>query len=255
MSEKSQYGQTVTYDVMDVLHEFTTSRSHVQYVRTLNHGTMLIMDQEVQYSTMDEHRYHYLLTTPMFQQSRRILILGGGDGLAARNLYKSQIVSEITIVDWDRDFVEFAKIKLPENMNSLLDPRTRIVFDDALDFVETTKNVYDGVILDLPDPDGNEMESLYLNILSALPRILEANAAVTSHVGPVSLCHDHPCWAFIAKCKRTMKQSFKVDPVFDKVYVPSFSHEWGFLSSYIGVFTQLPRFPIETDINQIYSTL
>jgi len=69
-------GQTVTYDVSAVLHDFQTSKSHVQYVRTLNHGTMLIMDGEIQYSTLDEHRYHYLLTTLIFQQSRRILILG-----------------------------------------------------------------------------------------------------------------------------------------------------------------------------------
>ena len=67
MSEKSQYGQTVTYDVVQVLHEFLTPYSHVQYVKTRYHGTMLIMDKEVQYSTLDEHRYHYLLTQPLLR--------------------------------------------------------------------------------------------------------------------------------------------------------------------------------------------
>jgi spermidine synthase len=256
MSEKSQYGQTVTYDVSAVLHDFQTSKSHVQYVRTLNHGTMLIMDGEIQYSTLDEHRYHYLLTTPMFQQSRRILILGGGDGLAARNLYKSPSTTSITIVDWDREFVEFAKTNLRENMGSLVDPRTKLVFGDALAYVGSTDQTYDGVIIDLPDPDGDEMENLYIDILVALPRILDTHAVVTAHVGPVSLCNDHPCWAFIANCTQTMKECFKVDPVFDKVYVPSFSHEWGFLSCFIGgIYTPFPRFPIENDVRNIYSTL
>ena len=256
MTEKNQYGQTVTYDVSAVLHDFQTSKSHVQYVRTLNHGTMLIMDGEIQYSTLDEHRYHYLLTTPMFQQSRRVLILGGGDGLAARNLYKSPNTSSITIVDWDSDFVEFAKTSLPENMGSLLDPRTKFVFGDALAYVSSTNTTYDGVIIDLPDPDGDEMENLYIDILAALPRILDPNAIVITHVGPVSLCNDHPSWTFIASCKKTMKECFKVDPVFDKVYVPSFSHEWGFLSCYIGgTFTHFARYPVETDVNGIYSTL
>jgi len=255
MSEKSQYGQTVTYDVSAVLHDFQTSKSHVQYVRTLNHGTMLIMDGEIQYSTLDEHRYHYLLIQPLFQQCRNILILGGGDGLAARNLYKSPNTTSITIVDWDQEFVQFAKTDLIENMDSLNDSRTSFVFDDALKYIQTTKNVYDGVIIDLPDPDGDEMESLYLNIISALPRILEHNAVVRAHVGPVSLCHDHPSWTFIANCKHAMKKHFKVDPVFDKVYVPSFSHEWGFLASYIGTCIPYTRFPIETDVNGIYSTL
>jgi predicted membrane-bound spermidine synthase len=256
MSEKSQYGQTVKYDVSAVLHDFHTSKSHVQYVRTVNHGTMLMMDGEIQYSTLDEHRYHYLLTTPMFQQSRNILILGGGDGLAARNLYKSPSTTSITIVDWDSDFVEFAKTNLTENMGSLVDPRTKFVFTDALAYVSTTSNTYDGVIIDLPDPDGDEMEALYIDLLSTLPRVLDVHAIVTAHVGPVSLCNDHPCWAFIANCKKTMKGCFKVDPVFDKVYVPSFSHEWGFLSCFIGgIFTHFPRFPIENDVRNIYSTL
>ena len=244
------------YDVSAVLHDFQTSKSHVQYVRTVNHGTMLIMDGEIQYSTLDEHRYHYLLTTPMFQQSRSILILGGGDGLAARNLYKSPTTTSITIVDWDQEFVQFAKTNLPENMGSLVDPRTKLVFGDALAYVSSTHNTYDGVIIDLPDPDGEEMETLYIDILAALPRILDIHAIVSMHVGPVSLCNDHPCWAFIATCKRTMKECFKVDPVFDKIYVPSFSHEWGFLSCFIGgTYTHFSRFPIENDVRNIYSTL
>jgi spermidine synthase len=255
MSEKSQYGQTVKYDVSLVLHDFQTSKSHVQYARTLNHGTMLIMDGEIQYSTMDEHRYHYVLTTPLFQQCSKILILGGGDGLAARNLYKSPYTTSITIVDWDSDFVEFAKTKLPENMGSLEDPRTRFVFEDALRYVRTTKDMFDGVILDLPDPDGYDMENLYIDIVAALPRLLNHNAVVSAHVGPVSLCNDHPNWTFIADCKHAMKKYFKVDPVFDKIYVPSFSHEWGFLFCYIGSCTNFPRFPIESDVNGIYSTL
>ena len=256
MSEKSQYGQRVIYEVVQKLHEFLTPYSHIQYLKTRYHGNMLIMDEEVQYSTLDEHRYHYLLTQPLFTQCRNILILGGGDGLAARNLYKSPYTSSITIVDWDRQFVSFAMTKLPENCGSLLNPRTTYISEDALQFVKTTENRYDGIIIDLPDPDGDEMEAMYIDLISTIPRVLDPHAIVTAHVGPVSLCNDHPCWAFIANCKRTMKQCFKVDPVFDKVYVPSFSHEWGFLSCFIGgLYTHFPRFPIENDVRNIYSTL
>jgi len=253
--EKFQYGQKVEYQVVDVLHDFRTSKSHVQYVKTLNHGTMLLMDDEIQYSTLDEHRYHYLLIQPLFQQSKNILILGGGDGLAARNLYKSPITTSITIVDWDSDFVQFAKTKLPENCGSLLNPKTQYVCADALKYVHATATKYDGVIIDLPDPDGEFMEALYTNILIDLPRILHPNSTVSMHIGPVSLCEDHPCWAFIAKCKRLFRQSFGMLPDFDKVYVPSFSHEWGFLSCYNGTHTPYPRYRIDTDINDIYSNI
>jgi predicted membrane-bound spermidine synthase len=253
--EKFQYGQKVEYQVVDVLHDFRTSKSHVQYVKTLNHGTMLLMDDEIQYSTLDEHRYHYLLIQPLFQQSNNILILGGGDGLAARNLYKSPNTTSITIVDWDSDFVEFAKTKLPENCGSLLNPKTQYVCADALKYIQVAGIKYDGVIIDLPDPDGEFMEALYTNILTDLPRILHQNSTVSMHIGPVSLCEDHPCWAFIAKCKRLFRQSFGILPEFDKIYVPSFSHEWGFLSCYNGTHSPYPRYSIETDINDIYSKI
>jgi spermidine synthase len=255
MSEKFQYGQKVEYQIVDVLHDFRTSRSHVQYVKTLNHGTMLLMDNEVQYSTMDEHRYHYLLIQPLFQQSKNILILGGGDGLAARNLYKSQNTMSITIVDWDSDFVEFAKTNLPENCGSLLNSKTSVVFADALKYVQATSTKYDGVIIDLPDPDGEFMEALYVNILNDLPRILQPNSTISLHVGPVSLCDDHPSWTFIAKCRRTIRRCFGIDPDFDKVYVPTFSHEWGFLSCYNGTHSAYPRYAIDTDINDMYSKI
>ena len=255
MTEKSQYGQRVIYDVVQKLHEFLTPYSHVQYVKTKHHGKMLIMDEEVQYSTLDEHRYHYLLTQPLFSQCRNILILGGGDGLAARNLYNSPYTSSITIVDWDRQFVEFAKTKLLENCESLLNPRTTYICDDALQYVRSTENRYDGIIIDLPDPDGDTMETLYFDILEQLPGILNPNGIVSAHVGPVSLSEDHPNWVFIKECKYRMKQLFKVDPVFDTVYVPTFSHEWGFLACYTDLARKFERYRIEQDVYDMFKKL
>jgi spermidine synthase len=255
MSEKSQYGQRVIYDVVQTLHEFRTPYSHVQYVKTLYHGNMLIMDEEVQYSTLDEHRYHYLLTQPLVSQSRNILILGGGDGMAARDLYRSPYTSSITIVDWDRQFVEFAKTNLPENRGSLQNHRTTYMSEDARKFVSSTENRYDGIIIDLPDPDGDTMETLYFDILEHIPRILNPNGIVSAHVGPVSLSEDHPNWVFIKECKYLMKQLFHTEPVFDTVYVPTFSHEWGFLACYTGISRTFERFRIENDVYNMFRAL
>jgi len=255
MSEKSQYGQRVVYEVVENLHEFQTLHCRVQYVKTRYHGTMLIMDEEVQYSTLDEHRYHYLLTQPLLAQCRNILILGGGDGMAARNLYRSPYTSSITIVDWDRQFVEFAKTKLPENCGSLLNPRTTYISEDALQFVKSTENRYDGIIIDLPDPDGDTMETLYVDILEHLPGILNPNGIVSAHVGPVSLSEEHPNWVFIKECKHRMKKLFKIEPVFDTVYVPTFSHEWGFLACYTGLARKLERYKVESDTYHMFKTL
>jgi spermidine synthase len=175
--------------------------------------------------------------------------------MAARNLYKSPYTSSITIVDWDRQFVSFAMTNLPENCESLLNPRTTYISEDALQFVKSTENRYDGIIIDLPDPDGDTMETLYFDILEQLPGILNPNGIISAHVGPVSLSENHPNWVFIKECKHLMKQLFHTEPVFDTVYVPTFSHEWGFLACYTGLARKFDRFKIENDVYDMFKGL
>jgi spermidine synthase len=256
MSEKFQYGQKVEYEIVNVLRDVHTSKSHVQYVQTRYHGKMLLMDDEVQYSTMDEHRYHYVLTHPVISNKcKNILILGGGDGLAAKYLYSSEHTECVTIVDWDSEFVEFAKT-LPESAGSLDEPGTTLVYQDALEFVKNNTVQYDAVIMDLPDPDGDTMQILYLDIIAHLWDSCAPNAVITTHVGPVSLCVEHPCWEFIADCKSEMEMELNTETVyFDKVYVPSFSHEWAFLTSYIGTSRLRTRKAIDDDILLQFATL
>lgn len=245
--EKFQYGQKVQYQITEILQDFKTDKCHIQYVQTLLHGRMLLMDGEVQYSTMDEHRYHILLTwAAMSNGCKNILILGGGDGLAAKWLYRSEITESVTIVDWDREMVDLSK-NLSESEGSLNNPKTKIVYQDALEYVKTTAERYDAVLIDLPDPDGEVIETLYLDIIAHLPRVSRADGVVTSHVGPASLCKDHPAWTFIKDCKTDMEMELGGTIVFDKIYVPSFSHEWGFLNCYLGSATHVPRVEI-TDI-------
>lgn len=254
MSEKFQYGQKVEYEIVSVLRDVQTSKSHVQYVQTRYHGNMLLMDDEIQYSTLDEHRYHYVLTHPVTSnQCKNVLILGGGDGLAARDLYRSRHTKAVTIVDWDSEFVEMART-LPESEGSLVDARTTLVYQDALEFVKHNNVQFDAVIMDLPDPDGTVMETLYLDIIACLHASCSPNAIVTTHVGPVSLCAEHPCWEFIADCKSEMEMELDASPIyFDKVYVPSFSHEWGFLTCYFGTSSLHTRKAIDEDISYLFT--
>jgi spermidine synthase len=243
--EKFQYGQKVQYQITEILEDFKTEKTHIQYVQTLLHGKMLLMDEEVQYSTMDEHRYHIALTWAAISSGcKKILILGGGDGLAAKWLYRSENTESVTIVDWDHDMVYFSKY-LPENSGALVNPKTTIVYQDALQYIKETTEMYDAVLIDLPDPDGEEMEILYLDIVATVSRVCLPNAVVTAHVGPASLYKDHPAWMFIRDCKSEMETELGGRIVFDKIYVPSFSHEWGFLNCYLGDKLIVPRAEIK----------
>ena len=244
MSEKFQYGQKVEFQGTTLV-EFKTSKSYVEYVKTTYHGKMLLMDGEIQYSTQDEHRYHSVLLWGAISNSKRkVLILGGGDGLAAKWLYKSNIEGmTVTIVDWDREFVEFAK-RLPESEGALEDPRTTLVHQDALEYIRNSTDQFDAIIIDLPDPDGNE--GLYTDILGAIHNVCGPHSIVTTHVGPVSLCKEHPGWTFIRKCKDELRNLVGT-VVYDRIYVPSFSHEWGFLTCYRGHSARLIRPHYEMD--------
>lgn len=222
--EKFQYGMQVTYQVEEVLQEFKTMRSHVKYVRTKYHGDMLLMDDEIQFSTLDEHRYHDLLVPNDIHYGPSVLILGGGDGLAARNVYKTTSdVTRIIIVDWDQEFVEKFAMNYERNEGSLRDPRTTVVYMDALEFLRIVNEKYDSVIIDLPDPDGPYMQELYSKIIRSIPRIIHEYTEILCHVGPVSLCKEHPNWVFIKK----FVQEIEFESSLRYEYIPSFSHEWG----------------------------
>lgn len=261
VSEKFQYGQQVKFEIVDVIHMFKTSKSLVQYARTLHHGNILLMDDEIQYSTQDEHRYHEMLVSPVFDgpgKYKDVLILGGGDGLAARMLYSTvseQIINSVTIVDWDDEFVEFAKT-LPESGGALTDPRTTLVFENALDFVKKGGRKYDAILMDLPDPDGLLMETLYRYILSALPPICKQDCVVVSHVGPVSLDNHHPCWDFIRLFHDNMMNTLEYPEItLNTRYIPSYAHEWAVMTAYTGCCFPQREMNHNSDIMAIYNSV
>ncbi len=128
----------------------------------------LYLDGNLQFSSVDEHRYHEVLVhVPLAfaPNARSILVLGGGDGLAVRELLKYQTVEKITLVDLDPEVLELAATN-PHvtriNERSLTrDPRVRIVAGDAFAFLGERSALYDIIIADLPDPNNSALSRLY----------------------------------------------------------------------------------------------
>ncbi|MFQ5716820.1 MAG: spermidine synthase, partial [Nitrospinales bacterium] len=127
----------------------------------------LFLNGNIQFSTYDEARYHEPLIHPamsLLKERREILVLGGGDGLAARELLKYSDVEKITLVDLDPAMTRLARthdIFLRINQGSLNDPRVDIVNRDAYQFVQNMDRLYDAVIIDLPDPKSVSLSLLY----------------------------------------------------------------------------------------------
>ena len=127
----------------------------------------LFINGSTQFSTYDEERYHEPLVHPLMsliKERKDILLLGGGDGLAAREILKYPDVENLTLVDLDPAMTRLArqdKIFLGINHGSLNDPRVRVVNQDAYQFIKNSGDLYDAVIVDLPDPKSVSLSLLY----------------------------------------------------------------------------------------------
>jgi spermidine synthase len=127
----------------------------------------LFIDGHIQFSQIDEHRYHEALVHPAMSypgRAERILVMGGGDGLAVREILKHPSVKRIDLVDLDPAMTrighEFAPL-VRLNKRALHDRRVYIYNADAFVFINKPGPLYDRVILDFPDPHNEAIAKLY----------------------------------------------------------------------------------------------
>ena len=127
----------------------------------------LYLNGNLQFSSFDEALYHEPLVHPAMHfvpQPKEVLVLGGGDGCAARELLKYSNVEKITLVDLDPAITRLAKentILTQINHNALHHPKVNIINQDAFVFLEQNAHFYDLIIVDLPDPRTLELSRLY----------------------------------------------------------------------------------------------
>ena len=141
-------------------------------IKVTNRGgdVRLFIDMQLQFSSVDEFRYHEALVHPamtLANSRENVLILGGGDGLATREALKYAEAQRITLVDIDPEITEICRNHdaiAALNGGSLSHPKVTIVNEDAYIFVERERarqKTYDVVIIDLPDPNDEGLSKLY----------------------------------------------------------------------------------------------
>ncbi|GJQ64650.1 MAG: polyamine aminopropyltransferase 2 [Melioribacteraceae bacterium] len=148
------------------------------------------LNGNLQLSTLDEFLYHEPLVHPIMnlvKNPSNVLVLGGGDGNATREILKYQSVKKITLVDLDPAVTNLAKtneIFLDMNKGSLLNPKVEIINTDGYNFVEETKEFYDVIIVDLPDPRSVELGRLYSHeFYVKCSKILRPHGAIITQAG------------------------------------------------------------------------
>lgn len=187
----------------------------------------LFIDGNVQFCSLDEYRYHEALVhMPMSrcENAEEVLILGGGDGLAVRELLKYENVN-ITLVDLDEEMVDLCRENknITEiNENSLDSPRLTVVINDAYRYLEETDKIFDVILVDLPDPNNETLNKLYTNIFYRLcgNHLTENGILTVQSTSPY-----YAAKAFWCIGETLESEGFSVLPY--HLQVPSFG-DWGF---------------------------
>jgi spermidine synthase len=192
----------------------------------------LYLNGNLQFSSRDEYRYHEALVHPAMarlKDPQRVLILGGGDGFAAREVLRYPSVNAITLVDLDPEMTKlFRDQELLARLNdhSLSSPKLTVINRDAFGWIEeavAAKSKYDAVIIDFPDPSGFSLGKLFSLTFYQRLRGVMADHAVASIQCTSPLVARRTFW-----CVGSTLEAAGFSTLPHHVYVPSFG-EWGFM--------------------------
>lgn len=203
----------------------------------------LFLNSHLQFSSRDEYRYHEALVHPglaAIPVPRRVLVLGGGDGLAVREILKYPQVESITLVDLDPEMTKlFSSHPMLTKLNdkSLLSPRVHIINADAFPWVDSNTDSFDFIVVDFPDPTNYSLGKLYtVAFYRAVARHLSAQGFVVVQSTSPMFARDS-FWCIAQTLKQAGLQTYPYH-----VYVPSFG-EWGFVLAGMRDYAPPAQFP------------
>jgi len=214
----------------------TTPYQRLVLTRKQQH-TRLYINGNLQFDSMDEYRYHEALVHPamgLVPRAKQVLVLGGGDGLAVREILKHPHVKHITLVDLDPRMTElFSHNALLTNLNkhALQDPKVSIINQDAWLFLKQNQQRYQVIFIDLPDPHHINLSKLYSRgFYQQLGQHLSLDGVmVTQATSP--LFSREAFWCIAHTLDDTPSDFFADQSLYTRPYhsyVPSFG-EWGFV--------------------------
>jgi spermidine synthase len=264
ISESSAYSGSIIY---------ADSTPYQRIVITKQKNDLrLFLNSNLQFSSIDEYRYHEALVHPILSAAKspkNILIIGGGDGLALREVLKYQSVENVTMVDLDPEMTHLFstnQILAQLNDNALLSSKLTIINLDAfllLKEISQKKDrpIFDALIIDVPDPSNFSVGKLYsLSFFKQLRSIMNRDSLmVVQSTSPLVARKSFWC------VNNTLEAAgFLTSPY--HTFVPSFG-EWGFVIAstkpynqplsypqnlkYVSVETAKDMFHFASDMSQI----
>ncbi|MGV3678245.1 MAG: polyamine aminopropyltransferase [Acidovorax sp.] len=200
-------------------------------------GHRLYLNGNLQFAERDEYRYHEALVHPAMAAHgapRRVAVLGGGDGMAVREILKYPSVESVTLVELDPAMTRlFSEDPTLARLNggALRSPKVQVVNTDAFRWLQQCKapgcdaaeDVFDVIVVDFPDPTNFSIGKLYTNSFYALldKRLAASGYAVVQTTSPLVARQSY--WTVVQTIESVGLQTAPYH-----AHVPSFG-EWGFV--------------------------
>ncbi|NQS76365.1 MAG: polyamine aminopropyltransferase [Peptococcaceae bacterium] len=156
-TEQQTKNMKISLRVKQILHREMTPFQSLAVLDTEQFGPMLTLDNIIQTTVRDEFVYHEMIThVPLNTHAapKKVLVIGGGDGGAVREIIKHQSIEKAVHCEIDGAVIEASRRFLPEISCALDDPRVEIVVADGIKHVQENKDTYDVIMVDSPDPIG-----------------------------------------------------------------------------------------------------
>lgn len=220
-SEESAYNEHIIYSK-------STNYQRITLTSDKN-GTKLFLNGNLQFYSADEYRYHEALIHPIMSlvpHVKKVLILGGGDGFAVRELAKYPSIESIQLVDLDPEMTRLFKMN-PElrrlNDSALYHPKLTIKNEDAFIWLQKSRQLFDVVIIDLPDPSNFSLGKLYTDLFydQVKEHVSEQGAIVVQSTSPYVAPNSFWCIA-----NTLQSTGLRILPY--HTFIPSFG-DWGYI--------------------------
>jgi len=217
------------FSISDILYSGKSDYQDIQVLESPGFGRCLILDGKIQCSTFDEFIYHEALVHPAMithPNPENVFIAGGGEGATLREVLAHKTVKNAIMVDLDEKVVDLCKEYLPTLSNGAFDdPRTELINDDAMKYLNETKEKFDVVIIDLPEPleEGPAYllytQEFYKDLLTKLT----PNGLMCLQAGCTSMIIVYGYTAVI----KTLSTAFSAVAPY-QAEIPAFGGTWGF---------------------------
>lgn len=178
LTETERENLKISYRIRDIVYAEQSPFQHVMVLDSYDFGRMLVLDGVVQTTSIDGFIYNEMIShipLTVHPDPKRVLVIGGGDCGAAREVAKYKNVEQIDLVEIDRLVVEACKKHLPEVSGNLSDPRVRFIFRDGVEFVRNAVDPYDVIIVDSSDPVGPARQLFEYGFYQNLHRALKSD--------------------------------------------------------------------------------